>query len=314
MMRCSLAAVLAFGCYNPNYASDVPCDPAAPQCPDGQQCVLTGTNYTCGGTMGSKTMPDGALPDAYDPNGDEDGDGVPNGSDNCPTVYNPGQENEDGDAWGDVCDLCPPYASTTQADADGDGVGDECDPHPTTPGDSIAMFEGFHHGMLPSDWIIIGSAYGSGDSAYITDPGSGDFSGIGFDFAQGSGETITTQLTLDTINGSNDSIGLVDTGDASQTSGVNCAVGTDADTDYLELEQLPSGPVVSTQADVFDAGVQRTLSISRHGKKYACSDAYLGNSGTVSGEDDLTATSPQIGIVVVSSSAHFDWLMVVRSP
>lgn len=57
------------------------------------------------------------------PDDDSDGDNVPDVSDNCPTVYNPGQENGDvGQEWvvawetGDVCDLC--------TDWDGDGVGD----------------------------------------------------------------------------------------------------------------------------------------------------------------------------------------------
>lgn len=52
---------------------------------------------------------------------DEDGDGVPNGVDNCPGQYNP-----------------------TQLDRDGDGVGDACDVHPDTPGDRFvdtAYFE-----------------------------------------------------------------------------------------------------------------------------------------------------------------------------
>ncbi len=37
---------------------------------------------------------------------DQDGDGVEDALDNCPTTPNPNQEDEDGDGFGDVCDLC----------------------------------------------------------------------------------------------------------------------------------------------------------------------------------------------------------------
>lgn len=38
---------------------------------------------------------------------DGDGDGIPDGLDNCPELENPGQEDADGDGIGDVCDPCP---------------------------------------------------------------------------------------------------------------------------------------------------------------------------------------------------------------
>jgi hypothetical protein len=74
--------------------------------------------------------------------GDNDGDGVPDEIDNCPSDSNPSQRNTDGDAFGNACDTdkdgdtvlnvddnCPLVANTSgQADdADGDGVGDACD-------------------------------------------------------------------------------------------------------------------------------------------------------------------------------------------
>jgi len=43
-----------------------------------------------------------------DPPADSDGDGIPDGSDNCPTVYNPSQKDSDGDGIGDVCDFIQP--------------------------------------------------------------------------------------------------------------------------------------------------------------------------------------------------------------
>jgi hypothetical protein len=51
---------------------------------------------------------------------DADGDGIPNASDLCPTVFDPVRPMDGG----------------VQADADGDGVGDACDPCPLVAGTS----------------------------------------------------------------------------------------------------------------------------------------------------------------------------------
>jgi cytosine/adenosine deaminase-related metal-dependent hydrolase len=99
---------------------------------------------------------------------DEDGDGIPDDEDNCPTVFNPArplddgaQADADGDGIGDSCDLCPlddgetctppnlydrdgdgvfdfddncpDDANGGQADGDDDGLGDACDPCPQDP-------------------------------------------------------------------------------------------------------------------------------------------------------------------------------------
>ncbi len=65
------------------------------------------------------------------PDGDEDG--VPDDSDNCPNISNPGQENQDDDDHGDACDNCISVRNNNQDDSDDDGEGDECDECPHDP-------------------------------------------------------------------------------------------------------------------------------------------------------------------------------------
>ena len=63
--------------------------------------------------------------DACDP--DDDGDGVDDDTDNCPVLANPGQEDPDADGLGSACDNCPADANADQSDVDADGTGDVCD-------------------------------------------------------------------------------------------------------------------------------------------------------------------------------------------
>ena len=91
--------------------------------------------------------------DCTRPDGDADGDGVPDGMDNCRTTANPDQRDANMNMIGDACeamgapdedrdgrpdadDNCPHVWNVNQADDDRDGVGNVCD---TTPRGPIAL-------------------------------------------------------------------------------------------------------------------------------------------------------------------------------
>jgi hypothetical protein len=82
---------------------------------------------------------------------DTDHDGIPDGGDNCPTVFNPDQADNDHDGLGNACDStpngpdgdgdgvpdstdnCPTVSNPNQLDTDHDGIGDACDSTPNGP-------------------------------------------------------------------------------------------------------------------------------------------------------------------------------------
>jgi hypothetical protein len=122
---------------------------------DAEVVVVPGAKYGFDGSFSTRFF-DVAYPDcAVDPPThdvgttvfeigcgtlDSDRDGVPDGSDNCPTVSNADQIDIDQDGAGDACDAdddndgvedgvdnCPMDPNANQTDSDNDGLGDACD-------------------------------------------------------------------------------------------------------------------------------------------------------------------------------------------
>ncbi len=93
-----------------------------------------------------------------------DCDGVPNQSDNCPSVWNPDQANRNGETI-PLPKPMPPFDDTTNIV--GDNVGDACDPD------------------IDHDGVPNGTESGLGSNPYITDT-DGDRTNDGTEIACGS--------------------------------------------------------------------------------------------------------------------------------
>ncbi|HEY0254761.1 MAG TPA: hypothetical protein VGC41_24715 [Kofleriaceae bacterium] len=83
--------------------------------------------------------------------------------------------DEDGDGIDDACDVCPSDRDPEQADRDGDGVGDACDARPDAPGDALVFFEP-NTGPTPRYYKYPGNdpIWPGNDALRLTDDASGN--------------------------------------------------------------------------------------------------------------------------------------------
>jgi len=104
---------------------------------------------------------------------DSDDDGVNDDEDNCPSDYNPLQEDLTEDGVGDICDddddkdnvpdledNCPEVANSDQTDSDVDGTGDACD-----AGTAVDLIE--EELVAPATIVIVGIETLSGGNGMI---------------------------------------------------------------------------------------------------------------------------------------------------
>jgi hypothetical protein len=252
-----------------------------------------------------------APPDvAFDgPSSDLDGDGIPNTTDNCPTVANPDQHDEDVDGIGNACDNCPATANPSQANADSDGVGDACDPEPGAP-DHIALFEGFD-GPL-TGWVLDPDVTVSGGKLHAV-AGEGGIAPI----TSGHG-WVETHYRIDAApTGSSityRSVEVVAQGSSTGVLGYRCGVFDNPNNPgdrHAEIQMfvtpydIVGGTSDGTNTRVGDLG---TLWLAYSADHLDCR--------TTLPADDLTAAAPeqnrtgQVAVYLQNLGASFDYLVV----
>jgi len=155
------------------------CKPNDPAIYPGQVEVCNGLDDDC------DTLVDDGLPGCND--SDTDGDGVPNGTDNCPTIGNADQLNTDGDALGNACDPdidgdgilnandnCETEFNPDQKDSDGNGVGDVCQSGGGGPGQPVCGNGKTEAGEQCDDGVLNSNTTPDACRADCTNAGCGD--------------------------------------------------------------------------------------------------------------------------------------------
>jgi hypothetical protein len=139
--------------------------------------------------------------------------------------------DEDGDGIVDSCDNCPTVANADQADVgevnaggNPDRVGDACDPRPANGGESILLFDPFTSGNIGSEWQIYGGTWQAGADT-IAETATGtvqELDRVGFPST--SDYLVETLVTLDALPTSESRATLVFRMNPSSHNGWGCAV------------------------------------------------------------------------------------------
>jgi hypothetical protein len=239
-------------------------------------------------------------------NNDLDGDGIPNASDNCPTVANANQANEDGDAFGDACDLCPPFADQGE-DADHDGVGDLCDPSPMVAGDKIIQFWGFSGGLPPGATVVGTITAASGDATVTA---GSTTSTLTIASTAAGHEDVWAEATLDADNGGA-IIGVVTEHQPATDNGIACQL-VNGGTPVLRIYDSNAGSSLTSMDHAFAVATRYQLHVRRNMTNYLCN----ANSPTlqITASSSFAPTTPEVGIRVRTGTARYHWVMATTSP
>ena len=245
---------------------------------------------------------------------DTDHDGVPDASDNCPTIAYPDQGNEYGDALGDACDPCPPIADDQVVDSDGDGVGDRCDPHIGTQ-DHIVFFEGFHHG-LPLGWTTSGGTWVADQDGSLGIPTSNTHARLEMPYTGMTSVTISAGITPTLLPASNlnGTAGVIGGSDA--TDVIICALYQLHGSTPTQLFQAFESKLGTTDTKPWTYVVDSQYRVELT-TDLAQAVACKVTSGTTSTTTSITlpialpSADRNVGVYLDEFAARVDWIMLI---
>jgi hypothetical protein len=266
-------------------------------------------------------VPPPADADATTPPADADsGTSTPDVRDSGPTCWGtPSSNDEDGDGVVDECDNCPSVSNANQANVgevnagtNADGVGDACDPRPAAGGDTIFFFDGMNFTTIPSTWTNVGAGSwtASGTSMSPTSTASGQELERSFPSALGNylAETAFTFTALTTLG----SASIPFRTDASR-NGWGCGVGINGSAGDLFLTQVTGG-TGETSPSTASIGVPQVgdrfrLLAGGYSTSLYC---MIAGGGARVNRSNSSSTSGESGIRASGVDATFEYFLVYR--
>jgi hypothetical protein len=259
--------------------------------------------------------------DAAAPRPDADGGPGPiDVRDTGPTCWGtPSTHDEDGDGIVDECDNCPSISNANQADTrevsaggTADGVGDACDPRPTAGGESIFLFDGLNFTSLPGDWTNVGAGGWTATGSAVTPTSTAMDQELARRFPSTQSnylaETAFTFTALET-NGSSSLPFRMD----ANANGWRCVVGTsDGVNGRFFMTKVTGGAAEPIQPPFISIDVPRPGARYRVlGGGYDNTIYCMLSSGERQTRSD-TSSSGESGFRSTATSATFEYLLVYR--
>jgi len=277
----------------------------------GGPCAL---DAPCGdGAVCNLSTPDGAGV-CIEAGGDLDGDGLRNDRDFCNDRAG-GAYDEDLDGVGDECDRCPIARPLETPDVDGDMVDAPCDPDSVTPGDRIAVFDGFNAGM-PTGWNAVGTWEFRGGEVVVTPPDPSTLATLMAPLPLSTTKlAVLGQWRVDAVEpGATSSLVGVTALDRrpAGVSSVTCGGQRAGAADSLILD-TDSGAAAKPFANLFDTASRYRVAVKLEGIQAACAMIADAEEGAVQQTTGGEAPT-EGGLVARGATARFQYLLVVQRP
>ncbi|MBL0218169.1 MAG: hypothetical protein IPQ07_30340 [Myxococcales bacterium] len=172
------------------------------------------------------------------------------------------------------------------------------------------MFEGFSH--VPTGAQEFGSwSYSAGTAKIASSLNS--LGGLTWPIS-GNLETVVTHVTIDALFGDMIArpVGVVHEFDGPAAEGLMCVFGVNpSNQPVVAIADNKTTTAITSTPTTATIGTAKTLRSRRTSTSYQCTD-FEGAALTASSGLDVAPN--RVGLFARSVSAHFDWVMIIKSP